>query len=219
MAPGSDNKNSPAFQATWAIALAADSPVLVVPWHDDSGCLAFVDLYRHPERITDIPETLHQPALTRALQQLNAPDSPWATAKCDRWLLDEEDLDAAALDLALARDTRFAHAGIGSYVDFYHRDTALFTSLQHHRELLIRLAQVAMQPPPAQHAPATALLELTLRRCIANGRDGFSITAFLYAIGQDAARAQANWSAALGALTQILHDEGDTLKPATGVVG
>jgi hypothetical protein len=199
--------NNSAFQASWAIALAADSPVLVVPWQDDAGHVTYVDLRRQPERVLEIPEVHHQPALARALQQLNAADSPWATAKCDCWRLDEEDLEAVAFDLELARDARFGQAGIGSYIDVYSRDVRCFVSLAQHRELLLRLTRTAMRPAGHTGHPV-ALLEFTLRRCIAEGEDGYAITVFLYAIGQDRVDAQANWDAALDALTGMLRSEG-----------
>ncbi len=75
--------------AAWAIALGADSPVLAVPWCDndggDDGRAAYVDLRAHPERIGEIPEARENPVLAHVLARLNAPESPWATAKCDRW--------------------------------------------------------------------------------------------------------------------------------------
>jgi len=195
------------MHATWAISLAADSPVLVVPWHDDAGLAAYVDLCARPDCMEDIPEAVEHPSLARALAKLNAPDSPWLTAKCDRWTLDEDDLEAAALDLMLARTKGFAQAGIGSYIDIYHRNSAEFAALERHRDLLPQLTRVAEglagEGVQRDGHPA-AMLELTLRRCIVEGREGYAITAFLYAIGENPARAEANWAAALAALTHIL---------------
>jgi hypothetical protein len=199
-----------ALLASWAIALGADSPVLTVPWHDKDGNVAYVDLKSHPERIDNIPEARENPVLADVLATLNAPESPWVTAKCDRWELDEDDLETAALDLELA----LAQAGIGSYIDFYHRDARLFASLEHHRDLLQRLTLAE----GIGGGNPKAILELTLRRCIAVGAEGYAITAFLYAIGDDAAQAQANWADALTALTRILLDTasagGDRMKDA-----
>ncbi|HEY0307041.1 MAG TPA: hypothetical protein VGB94_02680 [Acidobacteriaceae bacterium] len=204
------------FQATWAIALAENSPVLVVPWSDEAGRVAYVDLRLQPERMDEILEAREFPALGRMLQELNAMGSPWATAKCDRWVLDDEDLEAAALDLDFLGDVNFAQAGVGSYIDFYSRDAALFGSLEHHRVLLVRLTRDASQ---ATDDPANALLEFTLRRCIAEDSEGFAITAFLYAVGRDAVDAEAKWAAALAALTQILLAAGGEGTAAAGGVG
>jgi hypothetical protein len=192
------------MHATWSIALAADSPVLVVPWHDDAGRVAYVDLRACPDCIEKISEVRENPPLASLLVALNAPDSPWATAKCDRWTLDEDDLEAASFDLALARDRKSVQVGIGSYIDFYHRAEIEFTSLEHHRELLQRLTRAAERPGTQQDSQPSAMLELMLRHCIADGREGYAITAFLYAIGEDAVRAQENWAASLAALQHIL---------------
>lgn len=182
------------IQATWAIALGEDSPVLVVPWQDEDGRVAYVDLRAQPERIGEIPEARENPVLAHALARFNAPGSPWATAKCDRWALDEDDLSTAALDL----DVESAQAGIGSYIDFYYRDAARFASLEGHRELLQQLTRAA------EAAAGAAILELVLRRCIVESAEGYAITAFLYAIGEDEAQAEAKWVAALATFTDIL---------------
>jgi hypothetical protein len=189
------------MRASWAIAMGEDSPVLVVPWHiaswqDKGGRVAYVDLRVHPERISEIPEARENPALAQVLAHLNEPGSLWATAKCDRWALDEDDLATAALDL----DIESAQAGIGSYIDLYLRNAADFASLEHHRDLLQRLVHTA----EAVAGVPTAILELTLRRCIAEGTEGYAITVFLYAIGENAAQAQASWGAALATLAHIL---------------
>jgi hypothetical protein len=189
--------------ATWAIAFGAESPVLAVPWHDDDGRIAYIDLRAQPERIGEIPEARENPVLAHVLARLNALESPWATAKCDRWPLDEDDLQAAALHL----DLDGAQAGIGSYIDLYHRDAAKFASLEDHRDLLQRLTRAA-----EKSGPPAAMLELTLRHCIAEGAEGYAITAFLHAVGEDAARAQTNWEAALAALAQILLNERQKLQ-------
>ena len=205
--PSQTGKDHAALLAHWAIALAEDSPVLVVPWHDDAGRVAYIDLRAHPEHIHDIPEAGENPALARVLEVLNASGSPWATAKCDRWALDEDDLDTASFDLALARNRSVGHVGIGSYIDFYYREVKEFASLEHHRELLPRLTRRAEGFDEAgvrRDGHPVVMLELTLRRCVAAGSEGYAITAFLYAIGEDAARAQANWEAALGTLAHIL---------------
>ena len=106
----------------------------------------------------------------------------------------------------MARTQGFAQAGIGSYIDIYYREAAEFTALQHHRDLLQRLTRAAegLAGGLQRDGHPTAMLELTLRRCIAEDREGYAITAFLYAIGENTARAEANWTAALAALTHIL---------------
>jgi hypothetical protein len=196
------------MKAEWAIALGAESPVLAVPWHDTEGVAVYIDLRTQPERIGEIPEARENPVLAGVLVMLGAPESPWATAKCDRWALDEDDLEAAALHL----DLDAAQAGIGSYIDLYLRDQAEFTSLEGHRDLLERLTRTA-----EQDGPPAAMLELTLRHCIVEGVEGYAITAFLYAVGEDASHAQASWELALTALMQILLSEaagGDRMKDA-----
>ena len=216
MSDAAGKQHTAAIQAAWSIELLPESPVLVVPWHDDSGNVAYVDLRQCPEQITAIPEAMQHPALALLLQRLNADASPWATAKCDRWQMDEEDMDAASFDLELARDDGNAAAGIGSYVDFYSRDTALFCSLQQHRELLVLLTEV-LQSPEELRQSAAVLCELTLRRCIVSGQEGFAITAFVYAVGQDLPVAEANWAAALQTLADVLLRDAMNLPAARGV--
>jgi hypothetical protein len=196
---GDGRSRHTAVIANWAIELAEESPVLVVPWQDDSGSVAYVDLRGHAEAIDEIPEARANPALAGLLLALNAPESRWATAKCDRWELDDEDLEAASFELELVHDERYS-SGVGSYVDIYLLDPAQFVSLEHHRELLERLTQALI----CAGAEPRALLELTLRRCIAGGSDGYAITAFVYAMGGDAESAQANWADALDALAKVL---------------
>jgi len=189
-----------AIRAAWAIALGPDSAVLAVPWLDETGKSVYVDLRACPGCIQQIPEARENPPLARVLELLNAPESPWTTAKCDLWPLDEDDLEAASFDLALSRDPGFAQAGIGSYIDFYHRDAESFASLDYHRELLPRLTRAAETLP----SEPAAMLEMVLRHSVVHGREGYAITAFLYAIGEDAAQAQTNWAGALETLTHIL---------------
>jgi hypothetical protein len=188
------------MQASWGIELAEDSAVLTVPWTDDAGRVAYIDLRAQPEAIQQIPEARENPPLAVALSRLNAADSRWATGKCDRWGLDEDDLQTAIYELDLESGEGSTWNGIGSYIDFYSLELAQFLSLQHHRELLQRLTSAA--EGLAGHP--TAMLELTLRRCVAEGQDGYAVTAFVYAVGGDAAQAEVSWAAALAAMADIL---------------
>jgi hypothetical protein len=76
------------MEADWSVALAADDPVITVPWTASEGhdrkC-RFVDLRRGGHLIEEIEEVQARPALRSALLLLNDSASPLWTAKCDAW--------------------------------------------------------------------------------------------------------------------------------------
>ena len=75
------------MEADWTVALAADDPVITVPWAAPEGVRGckFVDLRLGGHLIEEIEEARARPALRSALLLLNGAESPLWTAKCDAW--------------------------------------------------------------------------------------------------------------------------------------
>lgn len=57
----------------------------------DASWSGFVDLRQAPERVSTLNETQLLPALGTVLLRLNAPTSPYFTAKCDVWRVEAID--------------------------------------------------------------------------------------------------------------------------------
>ena len=113
------------MEADWSVALAADDPVITVPWAApgvEADKCKFIDLRLHSARIDDIEEARSRPALRSGLLLINGAGSALWTAKCDAWTssADEGDapFDAYEVD-AEGDETVF---GSGSYVDLLARD-------------------------------------------------------------------------------------------------
>ncbi len=184
----------------WSAACAADDPVLVVPWHDATSGLRFIDLRDDPDALDSIVEAEAHPALLQSLRALNGPRSPLFTAKCDVWSADEEEL--AALRLELQIEPEAAIAGQVSYLDLLCRDRALFASFHQQQHLLgrmeRRLAQLDQPFALAEAVVRPALLDLT------TPQEGFCLSLYLKAVGVDAPAADQQWSSALLAVTSVL---------------
>ena len=72
------------MEADWSVALAADDPVITVPWAasgDDTRKCRFVDLRLGGHLIDEIEEARAKPALRSALLLLNAATSPLMDSK------------------------------------------------------------------------------------------------------------------------------------------
>jgi hypothetical protein len=81
------------MEADWEFEVGGDAPVIEANWP------GFVDLRRMPERVYDLPETIHLSGLAQTLQQLNAEASPVWTSKCDFWpALEAGEFDPDELD-------------------------------------------------------------------------------------------------------------------------
>ena len=184
----------------WSAACSADDPVLVVPWHDASSGLHFVDLREDPDALDSIAEAEQFPALLQSLRALNGARSPLFTAKCDVWAADAEELAGIALELQVEPES--AVAGQVSYLDLLCRDRALFTSFHQQQHLLGRMERrLAALDQPLALAEAVvrpALLDFTAPQ------EGFCVSLYLKAVGPDAAAADEAWANALAAVTTVL---------------
>ncbi len=195
------------MEADWSVSLAAEDPVVVVPWSalpEEANQCTFVDLRREPHRIDEMEEARSNPALRAALLTLHAPGSPWWTAKCDAWnasvtqdatqggeAFDPYEMDAEPTETAF---------GTGSYIDLLQRDTLLFTSFESHE----RWMRGAVQKLRSISARA-ARIDLILRYAEVGSVPGFAVSWFVEGCGSTAERAVLRWQDALDqALAVIL---------------
>jgi hypothetical protein len=94
----------PSASATTASAV----PVIQAHWP------GFVDLQRHPQRASQLPEAAELPTLAQALTQLNASASPVWTSKCDVWpITDPAQFDPDELDAPPGSGT----CAVACYID------------------------------------------------------------------------------------------------------
>ena len=181
------------MEADWSVALAADDPVITVPWaasgHDPRKC-RFVDL-RLGGRLDEIEEARASPVLQSALLLLNGDESPLWTAKCDVWASSAgqgaEPFDPYEMD-AEPGDTAF---GAGSYVDILPRDLTSLSCFDQ-QERWIRVVAERLRVIPA----SAARVELVLRRAQVNTVPGFGVTWFVEGCGATPHQAGKRWSEA-----------------------
>ncbi|MGD0732168.1 MAG: hypothetical protein ABR956_12975 [Terracidiphilus sp.] len=96
------------MEADWEFEAGGDAPVIDAHWP------GFVDLRHSPERARQLPEAIQFPALAQALADLNAPQSPVWTSKCDFWPhLEADEFDADELDAPAG----CAIHAMGCYID------------------------------------------------------------------------------------------------------
>ncbi len=221
--------------ADWSVECSADDPVLVVPWSAQphpvqstarqpaaasnvSAGSQFIDLREDPYALDQIPEAEQHPPLLQALRALNAPRSPVFTAKCDAWLLDDEELadlrDRLDLPAAIAQSQAterspdeahdMAH-GFASYIDLLWRDRTIFASFHQSEQLLHRLARHA-QPIDQP----MALVDCVLRPALVDltsPHEGFAISLYVKALGPDADTAKTVWAESLASVVALLRSK------------
>jgi hypothetical protein len=183
------------MEADWSVALAADDPVITVPWaasEDDSRGCRFVDLRLGAHLVEEIEEARERPALRSALLLLNSAASPLWTAKCDAWASSAhegaEPFDPYEMD-ATPGETAF---GAGSYIDLLPREAALLSSFER-QERWLRVVTDSLRKIPAR----AARVELVLRRAEVEGVSGFGVTWFVEGCGLSANHAGQTWGEAL----------------------
>jgi hypothetical protein len=183
------------MEADWSVALAADDPVITVPWAASEGhgrgC-RFVDLRSGGHPIEEIEEARVRPALRSALLLLNSATSALWTAKCDAWTSSAEEgaepIDPYEMD-ATPGETSF---GAGCYIDLLPREAALLSSFEG-QERWLRVVTEALRKIPAR----AARVELVLRRAEVETVPGFGVTWFVEGCGLSAHSAGKSWSEAL----------------------
>jgi hypothetical protein len=182
------------MEADWSVALAADDPVITVPWAASEGerGFRFVDLRLGEHLIDKIEEARTRPALRSALRVLNGAASPLWTAKCDAWTssADEgaEPSDPYEMD-ATPGETAF---GAGCYIDLLPREAGLLSSFER-QERWLHVVTDALRKIPAR----AARVELVLRRAEVEAVPGYGVTWFVEGCGVSAHNAGHSWSEAL----------------------
>jgi hypothetical protein len=183
------------MEADWSVALAADDPVITVPWDASEGhdrkC-RFVDLRLGRHLIEEIEEARVRPALRSALLLLNGAASPLWTAKCDAWTSSPDEgaapFDAYEMD-ATPGETAF---GAGCYIDLLARDAVLLSSFER-QEHWLRTVTQALHKIPAR----AARVELVLRYAEVEAAPGFGVTWLVEGCGLSANHAGQRWREAL----------------------
>ena len=171
------------MEADWDVEVGGGAPVIDALW------AGFVDLRRQPERIEEIAEAGKFPALAPLLRRLNSPGSPVWTAKCDLWEpvepggVAEDDLPAA----------------LAVYVDLLPCAGGVFPQWQQAeafcREWVARLASIELPH---------FCVELVVRQAFAGAVEGFGVTAYLSAEGQDRPGAAETLARALGVFADAI---------------
>lgn len=146
----------------------------------------FVDLRRHPERISQIAEAAAFAPLADLLLALNADWSPLWTSKCDVWAP--------------------APAELACYIDLLPKEGAVFNPWQQaetfSRSFVASMVTHREGGPIAferagSGAGGECSMTLVVRQAIVCGRQGFGITAYLGAKGADAPAAAQELAAAM----------------------
>ncbi len=192
------------MDADYSVELGRKAPALEVPWKDPEGRVQYVELRslsgsgtghgaaRDVERgVERIPEAQQFPALRRFLVDVNSPQSPWQTAKCDVW----------TGEVKTAENLYNAGFAQSSYVDVVLAEQAagLRGELGVHQRLAKGLAQM-LEADEALEATA----EMVVRRCYfhrgteAEESDaGYCLTLWLTGYGASPAEAAECWTRAL----------------------
>ena len=188
------------MDADFSIELGPEAAALEMPWSDPDAHVEYFNLRREPARVEDVPEAAQFPALRSFLQAVNAPASPWQSAKCDVW---QEQADTTENLYGAA----FAH---GSYVDIVlAAATAARDNLALHESIARRIAASL-----EEHEELAATVELVIRRCYFHEEDeagvqvdstpGYCLTLFVTGWGDACEEAEANWANALQCLSVCL---------------
>jgi hypothetical protein len=192
------------MEADWAVALAADDPVITVPWassKDDLGKCKFIDLRVDGHRVDEIEEARSKPALRSALLVLNAATSPLWTAKCNAWTSSVEDGAEAFDPYEMAAEPGETAFGAGSYFDLLPRNISFLSSFER-QERWIRAVTETLRAIPA----SAARVDLVLRGAEVEAAAGFGVTWFVEGCGATAQRAGQNWVTALDLALAVIMD-------------
>ncbi len=181
------------MEADWSVELAADDPVMVIPWEPEGESFPFIDLRENRQGLDEIPEARREPALRSALLVLNDAGSQLWTAKCDSWAGGE--VDPSEMD-ATPDDSRFS---AGCYIDILLRDADANASFVLQEEWIRGLAK-ALRGVEMRCVRA----EFLLRRAEVRGLAGFGMTCFVQGCGATAELAASRWKKALTEVSAIL---------------
>jgi hypothetical protein len=139
------------LQADFSVELGQEDPALELPWSSGDQSVRYYDLKRCPELVLQIPEAVAHPELSAFLARINAPDSPFATAKCDVW---------PSRDISPEEEIFGAAEKVISYIDLVFVDTKARISFEKHEDFSEKLCILLGRVPDI---PAS--VELVIRRC------------------------------------------------------
>ncbi len=172
------------MDADFSVELGRDDPVLDFPWTDPAGRLAYFDLKRQPELITQIEEAVKFPELGEFLRTMNSDRGSVESAKCDVWTTRE---------LSAEEDTYRASHKFASYVDLVFSDVDRRRSFPFHENFGRRLTELLRRAPDISSS-----VEVCVRRCFfGDAGEGFYFTVYTSGYGNDDAGARKNWGVAL----------------------
>jgi hypothetical protein len=178
------------MEADWEFDLGADSPAIEGSW------AGWIDLRTQPGEAFNLPETAGFLPLAKALQRLNAADSPVWTAKCD-WYpeLERDEFDADELDAPSAAASGMAcyidllPSSAGSWIDPARLERSCRSLCSSLRSIPLRCCRV----------------DLVIRRAhLESQPDELGITAYLTGCGPDRDAAASALAAVLQAFTSVL---------------
>lgn len=180
------------MEADWEAEVGAGLPVIDADW------AGYVDLRSDGGAIGSIAEAVADSALREVLCELNGPQSPMFTSKCDVWGLGAEEIDPAEFDCSVAE----ARVGRASYVDVIARDDEVFRAFEKH-EAWVRRATEHLRMQLSSHGR----VDLVVRAALAREREGFGITVYAAGCGVDTQSAQRAWEQILRAAVTITMSE------------
>ena len=172
------------MEADWAVEAGGDAARIEADW------AGLVDLRRDAAFVDQIAEARKHAALRAALLELNGPDSPLFTSKCDAWTLAQDEIDPLEFDCA-PNETR---VGLASYIDAIVLDRAIFASFEVH-EAWVKRAALALREISAHRGR----VDLVVRAATADGADGFGVTLYAAGCGVDSSAAETAWAEILRA--------------------
>src|ERR1700761_3232670 len=167
------------MEADWSIALAADDPVVTVPWA--GGGREFVDLRQSPQQIDQIEEARKSGPLHLVLLLLNGSGSAFWTAKCDVWTRSAEQGDDPLDPYEMNAKTGETGFGAGSYIDLLPRHAERLSTFDQNEKWL-RAVTEKLRATPAD----CARTDLVLRPADVHGVSGFALTWFVEGCGANA---------------------------------
>ena len=189
------------MDADFSIELGRDDAVLDFPWADPESKLAYVDVKRHPERLSQIEEAERFAELREFLRTLNSPRSAVETAKCDAWatteLSAEEEIYHASHKFSSYIDVVFSPLEARQSLD-WPADRPAFDrrSLSSYEEFSTKLVKLLQRAPETPSA-----VEISVRRCYfdepAGVQDGYYCTLYVTGYGSDEASARQTWGVGL----------------------
>lgn len=200
------------MDAEFSIELGHDDAALDFPWTDPTGKLAYVDVKRHPELLSQIEEAEKFLELREFLHSVNSPRSVVETAKCDAWatadLTPEEEIYDSSHKFLSYVDMVFSTPGESPSpgrppVDSPPLDRLPLDrrsldrrSLPDHQQFATNLASLLRRAPETPSA-----VEICVRRCYfgapADVQEGFYCTVYVTGYGNDEAGARQNWAVGL----------------------